>query len=280
VIWIIVFGQYVKTSLIISTYNREDALDLVLRSVSALKVYPHEVIIADDGSGPKTAELIHEHQKSFPISLIHCHHEDKGFRLSHIRNKATAMSSGDHLIFIDGDMLVHPYFVHDHRMHAREGLFIQGSRVLLHKETTLSSIQNGVHDFSPFSRGITNRFNALRIPILSPIVSSWMSKQHHHGVRGCNMSFMKNDLIKVNGFNEAFIGWGREDSECVIRLLHSGIRRFNLRLGGIAYHLWHTEHINPDLLERNNVELEKAISEHRMRCMEGLQNHVFKQVHS
>ena len=161
-----------RTSLIISTYNREDALDLVLKSVSALKVHPHEVIIADDGSGPKTAELIHRHQKSFPIPLIHCHQEDKGFRLSHIRNKATALSSGDHLIFIDGDMLVHPYFVHEHRIHAREGLFIQGSRVLLHKETTYSSIENGIHGFSPFSKGITNRFNAIRIPFLSSIIST------------------------------------------------------------------------------------------------------------
>ena len=220
-----------RTSLIISTYNREDALDLVLKSVSALKVHPHEVIIADDGSGPKTAELIHRHQKSFPIPLIHCHQEDKGFRLSHIRNKATALSSGDHLIFIDGDMLVHPYFVHDHRIHTREGLFIQGSRVLLHKETTLTSIQQGLHRFSPFS-------------------------------------------IKVNGFNEAFIGWGREDSECIIRMLHSGIERFNLRLGGIAYHLWHKEHVNPELLQKNNQELRLAIEEYRMWCAEGLQNHM------
>lgn len=267
-------GQHVITSLIISTYNREDALDLVLKSVSALKEYPYEVIIADDGSGPNTAELIRMHQASFPIPLLHCHQEDLGFRLSHIRNKAIAMASGDHLIFIDGDMIVHPYFVHDHRRHAREGLFIQGSRVLLHQDTTAVSIANGVYRFSPFSSGITNRFNALHIPFLSPIISSWMSKQHHHGVRGCNMSFMKKDLIKVNGFNEAFIGWGREDSECVIRLLHSGIQRHNLRLGGIAYHLWHREHINPDLLEKNNEELRHAIEEHRTWCTEGLQNHM------
>ena len=269
------FGLHVRTSLIISTYNREDALDLVLKSVSALKVHPHEVIIADDGSGPKTAELIHRHQKSFPIPLIHCHQEDKGFRLSHIRNKATALSSGDHLIFIDGDMLVHPYFVHDHRIHTREGLFIQGSRVLLHKETTLTSIQHGIHRFSPFSKGITNRFNAMHLPWLSTAVSTYMSKkQTYHGVRGCNMSFMKSDLIKVNGFNEAFIGWGREDSECVIRLLQAGIQRFNLRLGGIAYHLWHKENINNELLHKNNEELRLAIEEYRMWCAEGLQNHM------
>lgn len=263
-----------KTSLIISTYNREDALELVLQSVSALKVYPHEVIIADDGSGPKTSELIRKHQETFSIPLIHCHQEDQGFRLSHIRNKATAMSSGDHLIFIDGDMVLHPYFVRDHRRKARVGQFIQGSRVLVSEETTNSAIKHGQFRFNAFSKGITNRFNALRIPIVSSIISSWMSKQHHEGVRGCNMSFMKSDLIKVNGFNEAFIGWGREDSECVLRLLHSGIRRFNLRLGGIAYHLWHKEHINADLLQKNNEELVKAISENRIRCTDGLQRHL------
>lgn len=262
-----------KTSLIISTYNREDALELVLKSVVHLKQYPHEVIIADDGSGPKTAELIREYQNTFPIPLIHCHQEDKGFRLSHIRNKATAMSSGDHLIFIDGDMILHPYFVRDHQRHARDGVFIQGSRVLINKESTLTAIAGGIHRFSPFSIGITNRFNALCIPLLSSIISSWMSKQHHEGVRGCNMSFMKKDLIKVNGFNEAFIGWGREDSECVIRLLHSGVRRYNLRLGGVAYHLWHNEHVNSETLALNNQELARAIVENRLRCIEGLNNH-------
>ena len=88
------------------------------------------------------------------------------------------------------------------------------------------------------------------------------------------MSFMKSDLIKVNGFNETFIGWGREDSECIIRMLNSGIERFNLRLGGIAYHLWHKEHVNPELLEKNNQELEYALREQRVFCSVGLHQHV------
>jgi predicted glycosyltransferase involved in capsule biosynthesis len=99
-------------------------------------------------------------------------------------------------------------------------------------------------------------------------------KQTYHGVRGCNMSFMKSDLIKVNGFNEAFIGWGREDSECIIRMLNTGIERFNLRLGGIAYHLWHKEHVNPELLQKNNQELECALLEQRVFCPEGLDHHL------
>lgn len=264
-----------KTSLIISTYNREDALELVLKSVIALNDYPDEVIIADDGSGPATKELITKYQQSFPIPLLHCHQEDQGFRLSRIRNKATAMSSGECIIFIDGDMILHPSFITDHKRHAKTGRYIQGSRVLIDKNTTLKALQTGIFSFTPFSGGLTNRFNAMHFPMLSTAVSQFMSKkQNHHGVRGCNMSFMKSDLIKVNGFNEAFIGWGREDSECIIRMLNSGIERFNLRLGGIAYHLWHKEHVNSELLQKNNQELESALREQRVFCSEGFHQHV------
>lgn len=265
-----------KTSLIISTYNREDALELVLKSVIALDNYPDEVIIADDGSGPATKELITKYQQSFPIPLLHCHQEDEGFRLARIRNKATALSSGECIIFIDGDMILHPSFITDHKRHAQIGRYIQGSRVLIDKNTTLKALQTGIFSFSPFSSGITNRFNALHFPMLSTAVSEFMSKkQNHHGVRGCNMSFMKSDFIRVNGFNEAFIGWGREDSECIIRMLNSGIERFNLRLGGIAYHLWHNEQKQSALLELNDKELSDAIKERRIYCTQGLNNHDF-----
>jgi glycosyltransferase involved in cell wall biosynthesis len=264
-----------KTSLIISTYNREDALELVLKSVIALNEYPDEVIIADDGSGLSTKKLITNYQQSFPISLLHCHQEDEGFRLARIRNKATAMSSGECIIFIDGDMILHPSFIADHKRNAMIGRYIQGSRVLLDKDTTNRAMNNGIYSFTPFSSGIKNRFNAMHLPLLSTAVSTYMSKkQTYHGVRGCNMSFMKSDLIKVNGFNEAFIGWGREDSECIIRMLNTGIERFNLRLGGIAYHLWHKEHVNPELLQKNNQELECALLEQRVFCPEGLDHHL------
>ena len=187
----------------------------------------------------------------------------------------SGMSSGECIIFIDGDMILHPSFITDHKRHAQIGRYIQGSRVLIDKNTTLKALQTGIFSFSPFSSGITNRFNAMHFPMLSTAVSQFMSKkQNHHGVRGCNMSFMKSDLIKVNGFNEAFIGWGREDSECIIRMLNSGIERFNLRLGGIAYHLWHKEHVNPELLEKNNQELEYALREQRVFCSVGLHQHV------
>ena len=63
----------------------------------------------------------------------------------------------------------------------------------------------------------------------------------------------------VNGFNEDFIGWGREDSEFTARLLNCGLMRKNLKFSAIAYHLYHTlndrAHLTAnDELLRNTVE--------------------------
>jgi len=45
-------------SVIVTTYNREDALDAVLRSLAAQDDSGFEVIVADDGSGEATAKLV------------------------------------------------------------------------------------------------------------------------------------------------------------------------------------------------------------------------------
>src|SRR6185312_8228724 len=42
-------------SVIVTTYNREDALDAVLRSLAHQSDADFEVIVADDGSGPATS---------------------------------------------------------------------------------------------------------------------------------------------------------------------------------------------------------------------------------
>lgn len=92
---------HMKMSLIITTYNREDALNVVLKSVAKQTLLPDEILIADDGSTQATAEVIRAHQKILPIPLIHCHHPDLGFRVSHIRNKAIRNASGDYIILTE-----------------------------------------------------------------------------------------------------------------------------------------------------------------------------------
>lgn len=212
--------------------------------------------------------MIHIYLKQLPTPLIHCHQPDLGFRKSHIRNKAIRNASGDYIILTDGDMILHPDFVKDHAESAKPGFFIQGSRVLLDEITTQKTIKNHRLHFSWLSKGITNRFNAMHNAIMMNVVRT--GKKDHHGTRSCNMSAWRKDIIAINGFNEAFVGWGREDSEFAVRLLNSGIQRLNLRFGAICYHLWHRSNQENTLLSKNDTELQIAINEKRTWCNQGL----------
>ena len=61
------------------------------------------------------------------------------------------------------------------------------------------------------------------------------------GVRSCKMGFWLADAVRVNGFDERFVGWGREDSDFVARLVNAGVQRRKLKFGGIVCHLCHSE---------------------------------------
>lgn len=132
-----------KTSLIISTYNRPDALRLCLLSVKNQTVMPDEVIIGDDGSRRETADLIKEFSRDFPVPLKHIWHEDKGFRLAMMRNKSVAATTGDYIIEIDGDLILHHKFVEDHIRFAQKGCYLKGGRTNLGRKLTEQALQRG-----------------------------------------------------------------------------------------------------------------------------------------
>jgi glycosyltransferase involved in cell wall biosynthesis len=254
-------------SLIISTYNRPDALALVLESVVKQKITVDEVLIADDGSSEETRKTILAYKDTLP-RLLHVWHEDKGFRLAAIRNKAINASTCSFISMIDGDMVLHQDFISDIKNHIRENYFLQGKRVLLSSETTLKMIRREI-DFVHFlSDGIVNRFNTLSIPLLSKLVSRKYNSVK--SVKGCSMHFWKGDAERVNGFNEAFIGWGREDSEFLARLLNSGIQRKNIALGAVAYHLYHKEEPR-EMLKDNDQILAETIRLKKVWCSDGLE---------
>ncbi|MCS2888951.1 glycosyltransferase [Bacteroides fragilis] len=117
-----------KTTLIISTYNRPEALSVCLDSVRFQTVMPDEVIVGDDGSTSETKDLIESFKKDFPVPLIHLWQEDKGFRLAMMRNKSVAAATGDYIIEIDGDIFLHNKFVEDHKRLAKPGTLFEGNQ--------------------------------------------------------------------------------------------------------------------------------------------------------
>jgi glycosyltransferase involved in cell wall biosynthesis len=260
-----------KTSLIITTYNRKDALELVLLSVTRQTELPDEVIVADDGSRQDTRAMIDRMRNDFPVPLIHVWQEDEGFRASGIRNKAMAKSAGDYIVMIDGDIVLHPQFIRDHKRAARKGRFIQGSRVLLSDPLTRESIQSKRTSFSIFTPGLGNRKNVIYSKMLAKLFS--YNSAAVYRVRSANMSFWREDVLRVNGFNEDFVGWGREDSEFAVRMFNAGIVRLHLKFVAFGYHLYHQEN-SRQMLPENQKILDRAIMEKKARCDNGIQQHM------
>ena len=246
-----------RSSLIVTTYDWPAALGLVLESALRQTLPPGEVLVADDGSDERTAVVVREFVDrfhAFGVAVHHVWHPDRGFRAAEIRNRALAQSRGGYILLVDGDCILHPDFTRSHLAFARPGAFVQGTRVLLSERRSDRALSSRQTTFHPLQTGISNRANALSANWLSRVVPS--SRDPLNGVRSCNMGFWRSDAARVNGFDERFVGWGREDSDFVARMTHAGVRRRKLKFGGIVYHLWHPERprdalkVNDELLER------------------------------
>jgi len=259
------------SSLIITTYNWKEALELVLLSALEQSELPEEIIVADDGSRIDTKELVLAYKKDAPIPIIHTWQEDNGFRAASSRNKAVAKAKGQYIILIDGDMILHKDFIKEHKLHAKKGFFIQGSRVLIEKEKSTKLLNKKRYEIYSFESGLKNRKNTIHSKSLSKLFST--QKNSLEGIKTCNMSFFKNDCIKVNGFNEDFVGWGREDSEFIVRMLNNKIQRKNIKFNCIAYHIWHDENTR-EYLSKNNSLLQKAIDENLVYCNNGIDKYL------
>jgi glycosyltransferase involved in cell wall biosynthesis len=264
----------IRASLIVTTYNWPSALRLVLESALAQNTLPAEVLVADDGSGPDTAALIAEFVPRFAergVPMTHLWHADDGYRLAEIRNRAIAAATSEYLLLVDGDCVLHRDFVNSHIAFARRGTWVQGTRVLMNERRSADALQKGRVQLYPWSTGIRNRANTLSLPLLRGFVVA--STNPMRGMRGANMAMWRDDVIRVNGFNEAFVGWGREDSEFAARMLAARVTRRKLKFGGIVYHLWHNEQ-KRDQLDANHQRFEETLRSGSTWAARGLDRHL------
>ena len=258
-----------KTTVIVTTYNRPEALEKVLEGLFNQTLPPGEIIVADDGSGSETKNVVKISSDRPGCPVHHVWHEDLGFRLAEIRNKAINRSLGEYIISIDGDCVPEKHFIEDHVAFAKKGYFFQGKRVLVNRKFTDSfsykDADSGVKLLWQALLGnISNAHHIFRIPAFPA-----GSKTSLGGVRGCNMGFFREDLVAVNGFNQDFTGWGREDSEIVVRLYNYGLKRREHPFRAICFHLWHEEN-NRESLALNDEILEKATKSGSYICANGL----------
>jgi hypothetical protein len=262
-------------SVIVTTYNRADALEAVLAALARQTDRQFEVVMADDGSGPATSAVIDRWRSRMGAPLSHVWQVDRGFRAAEIRNRAILASHGDYCIFLDGDCLVRLDFIARHRRLAERGWFVTGNRVLLSPALTETVLREGLHPDTWTAgewvrerlRGGVNRLAAVpRVP-LGP--ARKLTARQWRGARSCNLAVWRSDLDRVDGFDASFSGWGREDSDLLIRLIHSGVRRKDGRFATGVIHLWHAE-ADRARLSANGALMDVTLSSTRTRAQLGL----------
>lgn len=257
-------------SLILNTYENPHALEKVLEALAAQTKLHAEIVVADDGSGTETANVIRSFQKR--LNLKHCRQDHEGFRRSVILNKAIAQASGDYIVFLDGDSVPAQEFIADHLALAERGCWVQGRRAFVDESCVASFKPSCGQVWSLALRGkLTGLMKAVRLPF--PFIKRGREQR---GILGCNLGIWRDDLIAVNGYDETFTGWGREDADLGNRLYHLGRDRKFVYGRAIIYHLNHPV-VSRDRLETNQSLLEETLTEKRIRARKGLDQYLVPQ---
>ncbi len=267
-----VMKKSVTVAALVSTYNWPEALRLCLSALFRQTRLPDEIMVADDGSTTETVALLEQMKRESPVPLHHLWHEDKGFRKTIILNRAIAAIRSDYVLQLDGDVIPDLHFVADHLELAERGYFVCGSRVKLTEAVTRKAIARGRFRASPFDLPLPFVLNSFRSRFLRHLLAERYARKIDH-LRGCNMAFWREDLLRVNGYNEDLLQWGHEDGELAFRLHFAGVKKKALKMGGNVFHLWHKESDRGN--ERRHLdELDRVKREHLSWCMHGIDQYL------
>ncbi|MEW5799862.1 MAG: glycosyltransferase [Bacteroidota bacterium] len=264
-----------QLTLITAVYNKPRLLRFQFAALARQSFKDFEVIIADDGSGKETADVVNEAKRTMPYRIKHLWHADKGWRKNVMLNYGVQESTTDYLVFIDGDCIPGKDFLLDHFTHREKGKVLLGRRVEHGKRwahsLSVEKIQSGV--FERYS--VADLIDAIKgesvrlehgIRITSPLLRRFVEKSD--SMLGCNFSTFKEHLVAVNGFDEKYDGPGLgEDSDIFFRLNLIGVTGKSLRNLAVQYHVWHPL---TRVSENNKRRFEETVKRHSHQCKYGL----------
>jgi glycosyltransferase involved in cell wall biosynthesis len=242
-------------SVVVTTYEWPAALELVLQSLDDQEDRDFEIVVADDGSGPETREVVARWQKRLGERLVHAWQTDEGYRRARLLDLAALTASGEYLVYLDGDCLARCGFVEAIRRAALRGWFLASKRLNLSPELSRRVLDGelGVWHWSALRWFVRAPRELARAPrpsarpgLLLPVRDRrrpWRAGQPEfappYDAYGFFFGVFRDDLERVNGFDTRFVGWGGEDVDVAVRL-----RRVGLRCGwpgprATVLHLWH-----------------------------------------
>ncbi len=257
-------------SVIFTTYNHPKWLEKTLWGFAAQSWRDFEIIVADDGSGDETRDVVDRARQEMEIPVQHIWQEDDGFQKCRILNKAIVASRGDYLIFTDGDCIPHPNFVRNHVELAEPNTMLSGGYFKLPLEVsraiTREDIERGnctrpdwlLSHGVPFTPKITklysHRVYGAILDALTITHATW---------NGHSSSTWKEHVVATNGFDER-MQYGGQDREFGERLMNLGIKAKQVRYRCSCVHLDHGRgYAHPESIARNR-EIRRYTHEHRV----------------
>ena len=265
-------------SVVITTYNRPDALTAVVEALFAQSDKQFEIVIADDGSKEATRDCVDALKARSPVPLQHVWQPDDGFRAAMARNRGTLAARGDYIVFLDGDCVPQRDFIAQHRKLAKRGFLVSGSRVLLSPALTERILTEHIdlpatgalEQLKNRLRGDVNK--VLQVLVRWPDLGRESRRFTWRRIKSCNLGVWRSDLDMVDGFDESFLGWGHEDSDLVVRLFNGGVMRKDGAFATEVFHLWHREAKRDQESSNRRVVLERA-ADKTIHATRGLRSH-------
>jgi cellulose synthase/poly-beta-1,6-N-acetylglucosamine synthase-like glycosyltransferase len=266
-----------KVTLIISVYKNIEDLNIVLQALALQTYAEYEIIVSEDGQDMAMWSFLRQYNHRRKV--IHITQPDKGWRKNRALNNAIRHSSGDYLIFIDGDCILHPKFIEHHVSSAKPDRILAGKRIKLGRGYS-QKIRTGVLHPLEMQRTLLEKTMDVRrdgarfieegiyinpksllgfVPRLRPM----------RYLKGCNMSFFRDAIESINGFDEDYIlpAVG-EDADLAWRFSAMNYKLYSLRNAAVQYHLHHSENWSN---QETNLELMKRkMDRNQFYCINGL----------
>jgi len=235
-------GGAPRASVLLSTYNHPDLLDLSLHGFAQQTVRDFEVIVCDDGSGPETRKVIEKHQRDYPVPLVHVWQPDDGFHKSRAVNRGALHSRGAYFIFSDGDCVPSRDFIQRHLEIGRDGYYVVAGFVRLTMPDTKGLTTERVRS-GDVEKMISTRQR------LELVLTHWKSlfyiainKRRKPKIFGLNFSLSRADFFRVNGYDETYHNSAKEDSDLRNRMQVAGLRAISLWQWPGVFHQDHPAH--------------------------------------
>lgn len=268
-----------RTSIIISTFDKPDYLRRTLAGLAGQDLSPGELVIADDGSGDETRDVIRAFRQAVSFPVVHVRQEHKGWRKCRVMNACLRESRGEYLVFSDGDCIHRWDWLRAHVRFARPGRYLAGGDLRLNKAVSDRITEEDVASRRAFSP-VWQMRNGMKwrrsmVKILIPRFSAPLTDMINFTparFSGSNASCWREDAIRVGGFDERF-GWGKEDVELGQRLRNAGLSSRHVRYNAICMHLDHPRDttITREAVERNFAMLAQVRAEGRTKAELGIE---------